>query len=165
MLQKQKGFSLVELMVVVAIMLIMGTVALPTLVKLLPAYTLKNTARELCSNMRKARSMALKQNRDVLMIFTPGDNSYKVDTITVKLAEGVVFGSGTAATPASNGPALQTDGIDFDSNQITFNGRGLTTSSNQYVYLTNNRSLTVAIGASAAGNIAMHQWSDGAWQP
>jgi len=163
MLKMQKGFSLVELMVVVAIIAIIGVIAVPTIVTTLPGYTLKNAAREVCSNMRKARSLAIKQNTNVMVVFYPGNNTYRYGTMTVKLDRGVVFGAGDAAS-GPGGAALPGTGIGFTNNTITFTGRGIVPNwTSQFVYIHNNRGLTYAVGASAAGNIDMWRWEGGTW--
>jgi prepilin-type N-terminal cleavage/methylation domain-containing protein len=161
MSEKQRGFSLVEVLVVIAIMLIMGTVAVPTLVDALPSYRLKKSARDLCTQLRKARAAAVKQNRDVVIRFNIGGLHYTVDNINVKLEEGITFGHGNSSRPA--GTKFPSDGVSFNGNKIVFNARGLISSNSGYVYLQNEQMQTCAISATTAGIIALKTWT-GKWQ-
>lgn len=161
MSQKQRGFSLVELLVVVAIMLIMGSVAAPTLVNALPKYRLKKSARDLCAHLRKARSTAVKQKRDVIVRFNIGGFQYTVDKTTVKLEQGITFGHGNSCRPA--GTIFPSDGVSFTGNKIVFNSRGLISSNSGYIYLQNEKKETCAISATTAGNISLKSWA-GVWQ-
>lgn len=163
MLEKQKGFSLVELMVVVAIMLLLGAVAVPTLVTTYPTYKLKKSARDLCSNMRKARSIAVKQHRDITIRFDTDQNSYSIDNgPPIELDAEITYGYGNASTTADGTGSLPSDGVGFTDKSVTFNSRGLSNTNSQFVYLQNSKDQAFAIGATTSGNVSLKQWS-GSW--
>jgi prepilin-type N-terminal cleavage/methylation domain-containing protein len=160
--KKDRGFSLIELIVVIAIMLILSAVAVPTLVNALPGYRLRQASRKLCTHMRQARSMAVKQNRNIVLRFNTAASQYTIDsTATVRLAPGITFGHGMARKPA--GTRFPADGISFNGNKIAFNPRGIISSNSGYIYLQNEQNETCAVGATTAGNISMKCWT-GSWQ-
>ena len=165
MIKNQRGFSLTELMVVVAVMGIMGMIAVPTLVTALPGYRLKSSARELCSNMRKARSLAIKQNRnDVTIKFRTDNNTYTIDNSErIALPGGVTFGHGNATKPAGSAASLPPDGISFVDDKVTFTTQGFSGGSG-YVYLQNAKGQAYAIRATTSGSILMSQWAGNDWK-
>lgn len=67
-----RGFSLVELMVTIAIIAILLAVATPIIMSTIPRYRLRAAARELLINFKKAKLEAVKRNRNVVLAFTPG---------------------------------------------------------------------------------------------
>ena len=68
------GFSLVELVIVVAIIAVLGTVAIQNFS---PANArLKQAARELYGNLQRARMEAIKTNQDVGIVFDTANNQY-----------------------------------------------------------------------------------------
>ena len=168
MLRSQKGFSLVELMVVVAITVILGMIAVPTLVTTYPIYKLKKTSRDLCSNLRKARSMAIKYNRDVVIVFDVVNHTYSIDGgEPIELESGILYGAGSATAAAAPDNSLPDDGVSFEDNQVTFNARGLVTppTNRGNVYVCNAKGGACCAGVTTiAGNIALKQWTGTTWQ-
>jgi len=164
MITKQKGFSLTELMVVVTIMGTLGLVAVPSVITALPSYRLRNSAADLCSNIRRARSTAVKQNRNIMVQFNLADRTYTIGTDKpIALADGITFGHGMASvTAAETGDPIPSDGISFADDRATINTQGLSTSG--YVYLQNSKNETYAIGALASGRIVLKQWSQSEWK-
>ncbi|WP_394707091.1 GspH/FimT family pseudopilin [uncultured Desulfobacter sp.] len=64
------GFTLVETVIVLAILAIAMAIAIPNVMSWLPNYRLKAAARDLYSNMQKAKTEALKRNCSVGITFS-----------------------------------------------------------------------------------------------
>ena len=172
----KKGFSLTELMIVIAIIGIIGMITAPNMVTGLPKYRVKNAAKAIASKLRKARSIAVKKHRDVPLVFDTANNRYSVDgvwfpgqnqSLSDYYGSGVCFGGGkaTKAATVSEG-SIPADAVSFSGNSVTFNSRGISKGLGVgYVYLTNNRGDAYAVGVrNSAGAIVVRHWTGGDWE-
>ena len=108
-LNNRKGFTLVEMMVVVAILGILAAIGIPSYLSWLPEKRLKGASRELFVNMQKAKIMAIKRNRAVAISFVtascggtpPSSLPSASGSYTVFIDDG--SGTGTAADGIRNG--------------------------------------------------------------
>ncbi|WP_374607448.1 Tfp pilus assembly protein FimT/FimU [Thermomonas sp.] len=70
--QNSKGFTLVELMVVIAVVAILAVVAMPSYRELLDNYRVRKAGEDVVSLVSNARSGAVKLHRQVNVSFTTG---------------------------------------------------------------------------------------------
>lgn len=66
---KQHGFSLVELMTVIVILVVLGAIAYPAISALIPGFRLRAAGQEVYRALQSARTEAIKLNRKVTVDF------------------------------------------------------------------------------------------------
>lgn len=179
----KKGFTLVEAMVVIAVIGIAVAVAVPNIVGYMPEYRLKRAARDLYSVMQSTKMGAIKNNTSWAIVFDPATSRYLicsdsgadatwsttadntiVSTITLPgYGSGINYGHGIAEEKAtvagekfSTNPSDPAENISYNSNVLVFNSRG--TGSGGYVYLQNNQSTSYTVGTRTNGAILLRKW-------
>ncbi len=172
----KKGFTLVEAMVVIAVIGIVLAVAVPNIVGFMPEYRLKRAARDLYSAMQSTKMGAIKNNSSWALVFDPADSCYCicskwvanskcsdpnntiVSTTTLPgYGSSINYGHGIATKNATvGGGALPANDISYTSNVLVFNSRG--TGSGGYVYLQNNQSTSYTVGTRTSGAILLRKW-------
>ncbi len=110
------GFTLVELMVALAVTAIVLTMAVPSFTSLLERSRLKAAANAMYDDIRFARTVAIKNNKDIYISFTTGDNW------CYGLSDNGVCNCGTASS-------CQVEGVDRVLSGSDFSGITLPTSS------------------------------------
>ncbi len=77
--QEIRGFSFVELMVVIALIGILSAISLPSILRGLPEKRLKAAARNVYADLQKARLLAVKKNKKITVRFNESDRYYYFD--------------------------------------------------------------------------------------
>ncbi len=77
--KRQSGFTLMEMMIVVAVLAIMAAIAIPNFMSLLPGMRLNGAARQVMGDLMAARMNAVKENNRFRVFFnSPGTNQYQI---------------------------------------------------------------------------------------
>ena len=78
-MQKQTGFTLVELLIVIGMIALISLIAIPNVIGMLPDYRLRSAAHDLFSNFQKAKLEAVKRNINTAVCFSAGGYTVFVD--------------------------------------------------------------------------------------
>ncbi len=108
----QKGFSLVELLMVIVIVSILAAIAVPQMAQFIKNYRLNGATRVAWSDIQNARMTAIKENRSIRVDFGASSYSFvRVDTAETILNKDLSVGYPGVAVSSSGG-------------SVTFNSRG-----------------------------------------
>jgi len=145
-MMNRKGFSLLELMVVVVIIGILAAAAAPGMSGWMAKRSLDSAARNMMSHFQQARSEAIRRNTTVNIVFSTTPDSYVVNAGAVNIVPATVMPNNITLAPA----------FTVTSNTTGFTGRGFAINTGGNVTITNsnapssdnNRVLTLTLGGS-----------------
>lgn len=178
---KNKGFTMLELLIVIAVIGITAAMGFPTFMAQRDQARIKRAGRDLVSHFQMARINAMRDGRTWVVSFDTAGNKYSLihagddgvldteDDVKVKelnLADygDVSFGIGEiveinesdlkARPGATSSPE---DGVSFSGNRVQFRSDGRSESGT--VYVVNGKGQTFAVGSiSRTGRIKV--WAD-----
>jgi prepilin-type N-terminal cleavage/methylation domain-containing protein len=188
----QRGFSLIEMLIVVAIVLVIAAIAVPNLMRTVYTVRLRSTAGELAGLMQQARITATKSNQvyDIKYSTTNGvSNAYLDLNLNGSLDAGepvVFFNSGV--TPAAGAPTgtggqpspyvltgdTSPNPAYDNTSTLAFNARGLpcdysaaptclTPAQSYFVYYLSSTRGWAAVVVTKAGRTKVVTWTGTQW--
>ena len=191
-MKRNAGFTIVELIVVISILVAMIAVTIPAMSKWLPNHNLKRASMGLYSSMQLAKSEAVRNNRPYAVLFDPGNGTYQFidsgpdrvydypdvaaddipgETISISQYGSTIAYGHTPATKNFNDGSATFPGDEVrythpdpgvPDNVVLFDGRGLCNEGE--VYLQNNNSRTYAIGTLMSGAVRIKVWRGSNWE-
>lgn len=81
-MDKSPGFTVVELLITIALLSTVALIAIPNFISWLPDYRLKSATHDLFSNFQKAKLTAVQRNRNTALCFSSSGYVMFVDTDT-----------------------------------------------------------------------------------
>jgi type IV fimbrial biogenesis protein FimT len=168
---KEYGFSLVELMVVVGIIGLLATVGFPYFATAIDDYRLKAAARDVYSDLQKARLQAIKENTLICVNFTTVLFPTTGGGYTVFIDDGA--GGGVAGNGARDGTERLLNtvvmtrqnslvGAGFGAvSRVTYTAKGVIAGSQTGSVTLRNRQRWYRITISRAGGMRLEVSNDG----
>jgi len=183
---KNRGFTIIELVVVLAVMAIAMAVALPRF-RLTPSHKVRSAANQLVRDLELARTRALGTKRKVRVQFDVTGGAYTAyldddgnGTIAETAAERTAYGSlasrtlepdvlygrgtttGLPGDPGSLAVTFSGAEVDFGTNGVTV---PFGTSGNIYVVSRHDSKVVAAVSVTGAGSFKVWRYAGGsAWQ-
>lgn len=77
-MQKESGFTIVEVIIVIALLSVMAAVAIPNYLTMLPDMRLKSASRSVKTDLMLAKQRAIRENASVAVSFEPVQNRYRI---------------------------------------------------------------------------------------
>ena len=168
-----RGFSLVELVIAVFIIIVIAAIAIPKVVTVTQNVRMANDIRSISAQIFLARMRAASAGARSRLNFNTAANTYQIEVLnngtwtiyggTINLETGDTFGYGSITTPAGQQSSIaQTTPIYFNSRGMATDSSG-TATANSAIYFTNIRGQHAAVAVSIAGQPTSYTYSGSAW--
>ena len=107
-MRKNSGFTITELMVTIAVVAILASLAIPNFIDWLPNYRLRSGAEEIQSTLQFARITAIKRNATATVAFDIANETYRA-SVGGQAIRGGRMPAGIDINSAFGGTSVQFD--------------------------------------------------------
>ena len=185
-MRNAKGFSLLELMIVLGIVMVVSTISVPSLIKANRGYQLQSSARAIAQELQAAKFKAIGSNSSKTITFDTSANSFVSSAgVITTLPANVKFealpttmtapamiqtASGNSLTGQKSDAKLAISlatGATSNQFKVSFSSRGIPEVEPgvvNWLYLSNQDGERVAVVLTSAGGVEVKQLRNGVWQ-
>jgi len=89
-MRKNSGFTLIELVIVIVVLVILAAVSVPIFLSWLPEYRLRSAADDLYAHLQHAKMQAIRNN-----------NNWAVQFVRISDAVSIISPDGTSGVPST----------------------------------------------------------------
>jgi len=155
-----KGFTLIELTVTLALLGIMSAISIPSYFSWLPRHRLQTSVRHIYDDMNMARSRAVKTNADIGIQFNTSNENYRI-FIDANQDQTLVDTVDTVLSTGTLENDVDITGSTFTNNTYGFNSRGMSAGGTGEVRLTNPSGLFLGVRVNTSGCLTVINSTDG----
>ena len=138
-MHKNSGYTIIEILTVIAIISIVLGIVIPNVLGWLPRYRLRSGAEQIQSTLQLARLGAIKQNKEATVTFDTANHTY-------------LAAIGGQTLKAGRMPAgIIIDSITSPDSKVQFDSRGLARTWNGNILVKNNQGGTKTITVNIVG--------------
>ncbi len=142
-MHKNSGFTLIEILTVIAIIAVVASIVLPNVIAWLPRYRLNSGAEDIQSTLQLARLGAVKENTNATVTFNTANNSF------LAAINGRTIRNGTL--PAG----IRIDSVTSPASQVRFDSRGLANTSTGDIRVINTQGGEKTISVNIVGTTSI----------
>jgi len=176
-----EGFTAIELLVTLAVLTILLSLAIGGFRGWRQKYQLRGAAREIYSDFQLAKMTAVKDRARCAVFFDVANKQHRVvssgpngtigdgDDVTLKTVDlseygkGLIYGAGGSGAGAT--VTFSGNGIVFDPRGMIYNPSGGAVSQDGYAYLqSQGKNDAFRVGVRTGGVIILQRWTGSAWQ-
>ena len=177
---REKGFSLVEALIVVSIGLVLTALAIPMVRRAVQSYTLNSAATNMARMVELARYAAISQGGNVCTVFASNqfgldancDGLFANSDVRMVVPAGVSLGSSGPSTTGMSFP-IPPEGVSCSDYSIKFNARGsksivcgtaTASATTNIVFITGWGNTRAAVTVTGTGRTRSWSWNGSTWR-
>jgi type IV fimbrial biogenesis protein FimT len=145
-IRNSRGFSLIEVIIAIAVFAILAAIAVPNLMGWLPKRQLQRSAIDMQASINLAKMIAIKENSDVVIAFDPANENYLAFIDTDE--DGSQDAGERTIRSQEMSPGIDLNSTTIPGHKLTFNGRGLADNSGDIILRNkrgDNRTINITI--------------------
>ncbi|MBK6313520.1 MAG: hypothetical protein IPF53_04155 [Blastocatellia bacterium] len=171
--QPDRGFSVIEILIVLAVVIVLVAISVPSIMNWVAQYRLGIGAQQVADSLQSAKMQAVSKTRRRELLFDVAGNRLGIEGATlVELPAGVAFDTGGVSVPPD--PAIQMgEPVTFPSidtetglRAAAFTGKGLpdVDPGTVYAVFLTNTAGTKSVVVTSAGNVRIRSWDGSTWK-